>query len=69
MARKHYSTVFDQAARLIWPMMCALDLLTAAQKRQANRDAAECISALGGKFTDAAERHLERRFLASQTRW
>lgn len=45
-----------------------LDTLMAARMRQAERDVARYIAETGGKFTDEAEREIERRFLSSSTR-
>jgi hypothetical protein len=45
-----------------------LDTLKAARMRQAERDVARYISETGGKFTDEAEREIERRFLSSSSR-
>lgn len=45
-----------------------LDTLMAARMRQAERDVARYISETGGKFTDEAEREIERRFLSSSSR-
>ena len=42
-----------------------LDTLMAARMRQAERDVARYITETGGKFTDEAEREIERRFLSS----
>ena len=45
-----------------------LDTLMAARMRQAERDVARYIAETGGKFTDEAEREIERRFLSSSSR-
>jgi hypothetical protein len=44
-------------------------VLTAARLRQAEREVARYLADTGGKFTDEAEREIERRFLSNQTRW
>lgn len=45
------------------------DALAAARMRQAEREVARYLADNGGKFTDEAEREIERRFLASSSRW
>ena len=47
----------------------ALNLIAAARMRQAEREIALYLERSGGKFTDEAEREIERRFLSNQTRW
>jgi hypothetical protein len=44
-------------------------VMTAARLRQAERDVARYLADTGGKFTDEAEREIERRFLSNQSRW
>jgi hypothetical protein len=41
-------------------------LIAAARTRQAEREIARFLGSNGGKFTDEAEREIERRFLSSQ---
>ena len=43
--------------------------MMAARTRQAEREIARYIADAGGKFTDEAEREIERRFLSNQSRW
>jgi hypothetical protein len=43
--------------------------MTAARMRQAEREVARYLRDTGGKFTDEAERDIERRFLSNQSRW
>jgi hypothetical protein len=43
--------------------------LMAARLRQAEREVARYLADTGGKFTDEAEREIERRFLSNQSRW
>jgi hypothetical protein len=43
--------------------------MTAARMRQAEREVARYLADTGGKFTDEAEREIERRFLSNQTHW
>jgi hypothetical protein len=38
----------------------------AARQRQAEREIAVYLHSIGGKFTDEAEREIERRFLSSR---
>lgn len=45
-----------------------LDAMMAARMRQAEREVARYLADTGGKFTDEAEREIERRFLSSP-RW
>lgn len=40
-----------------------------ARLRAAERDVARYLRDTGGKFTDEAEREIERRFLSNQSRW
>ncbi|MBI1203346.1 MAG: hypothetical protein GC182_12615 [Rhodopseudomonas sp.] len=46
-----------------------LDVMMAARMRQAEREVARYLADTGGKFTDEAEREIERRFLATPSRW
>jgi hypothetical protein len=46
-----------------------LDAMTAARMRQAEREVARYLADTGGKFTDEAEREIERRFLSTPSRW
>ena len=46
-----------------------MDSMMAARLRQAEREIALYVSQSGGKFTDEAEREIERRFLSSSSRW
>ena len=39
--------------------------VTAARMRQAEREVARYLAETGGKFTDEAEREIERRFLSN----
>jgi len=41
-----------------------LDAIEASNKRRAEREIARYLGTLGDKFTDDAEREIERRFLA-----
>lgn len=43
--------------------------IAAARLRQAEREIARFLGGNGGKFTDEAEREIERRFLANDRRW
>ena len=40
-----------------------------ARTRQAEREIARYLRGSGGKFTDEAEREIERRFLSNQAHW
>ena len=46
-----------------------MDALMAARMRQAEREIALYLDHTGGKFTDEAEREIERRFLSASSRW
>jgi hypothetical protein len=46
-----------------------LDGMMAARLRQAEREVARYLADTGGKFTDEAEREIERRFLSTPSRW
>ena len=46
-----------------------LDQMMAARMRQAEREVARYLADTGGKFTDEAEREIERRFLSTPSRW
>jgi hypothetical protein len=46
-----------------------IDSMMAARMRQAEREVARYLADTGGKFTDEAEREIERRFLATPARW
>jgi hypothetical protein len=43
--------------------------LMLARSRQAEREIARYLHGTGGKFTDEAEREIERRFLSNQSHW
>ena len=43
--------------------------MMAARTRQAEREIARYLRSAGGKFTDEAEREIERRFLSNQSHW
>jgi hypothetical protein len=43
--------------------------LMAARMRQAEREITLYLNRTGGKFTDEAEREIERRFLSGSARW
>jgi hypothetical protein len=43
-----------------------LAAMHAARQRQAEREIALYLHSIGGKFTDEAEREIERRFLSSR---
>ncbi|MEP7031362.1 MAG: hypothetical protein ABI830_10555 [Pseudolabrys sp.] len=47
----------------------AFAALSNARMRQAEREVARYLRDTGGKFTDEAEREIERRFLSNQSRW
>jgi hypothetical protein len=49
-------------ARLMTAMMTA-------RMRQAEREITRYLDRTGGKFTDEAEREIERRFLSASSRW
>jgi hypothetical protein len=47
-----------------------VDALIAARARQVDREVAHYLTDnVGGKFTDQAEREIERRFLSHPTSW
>ena len=46
-----------------------MDAMMAARMRQAEREIALYLDHTGGKFTDEAEREIERRFLSASSRW
>lgn len=43
--------------------------LMAARLRAAEREVARYLRDTGGKFTDEAEREIERRFLSNRSQW
>lgn len=45
------------------------DAMTETRLRQAEREVARYLVETGGKFTDEAEREIERRFMTNQSRW
>ena len=45
------------------------DALVESRQRAAEREIAVYLHDIGGKFTDDAEREIERRFLSSSSRW
>jgi hypothetical protein len=46
-----------------------LAAMMASRQRQAEREIARYLRDHGGKFTDEAEREIERRFLSSPASW
>ena len=46
-----------------------LDAVMVARQREAEREVARYLASTGGKFTDEAEREIERRFLSSASHW
>jgi hypothetical protein len=46
-----------------------LAAMMAARARQVDREIARYLSGTGGKFTDEAEREIERRYLNNQSGW
>jgi glyoxylase-like metal-dependent hydrolase (beta-lactamase superfamily II) len=46
-----------------------LAAMMASRQRQAEREIARYLRDHGGKFTDEAEREIERRFLSSPAEW
>jgi hypothetical protein len=72
MATTHSALAFTAAPRsksgpgLFSRMYTAL---LAARLRAAEREVARYLANTGGKFTDEAEREIERRFLSNQSRW
>lgn len=47
-----------------------VNAMIAARQRQVDREVAHyLIDSAGGKFTDQAEREIERRYLNNPTRW
>ncbi len=46
-----------------------MEAMMAARMRQAEREIALYLNNTGGKFTDEAEREIERRFLSASSRW
>jgi hypothetical protein len=48
------------------PLRRLLDAIEQANMRRAEREIARYLSRRGGKFTDGAEREIERRFLSNR---
>jgi hypothetical protein len=46
-----------------------LDAMMATRLRQAEREVTRYLAGSGGKFTDEAEREIERRFLSTPSHW
>jgi hypothetical protein len=46
-----------------------VNAMMAARTRQAEREISVYLRGSGGKFTDEAEREIERRFLSNQAHW
>jgi hypothetical protein len=61
------SSVKRASGPSIWSRLFAT--VKAARMRQAEREIARYLYGNGGKFTDEAEREIERRFLANDRRW
>ena len=63
---------FVEATTVARPSLFArlVNAMIAARQRQVDREVAHyLIDSAGGKFTDQAEREIERRFLSNPTRW
>ena len=45
------------------------DAMMALRQRQTDREITRYLAGIGGKFTDEAEREIERRFLFTPSRW
>ena len=50
---------------LLW----LFDAMMASRQRQIDREIARYLAGTGGKFTDEAEREIERRVLSTPSRW
>lgn len=46
-----------------------IDAMILSRQQQAEREIARYLMGSGGKFTDEAEREIERRFLSGPPRW
>jgi hypothetical protein len=46
-----------------------LDVMMTARMRDAEREVGLYLADTGGKFTDEAEREIERRYLSNPSRW
>jgi hypothetical protein len=46
-----------------------IEAMMASRQRQVEREIARYLMGSGGKFTDATEREIERRFLFNPPRW
>ena len=51
----------------LWQRLIAALMLS--RQRQADREIGRYLTSTGGKFTDEAEREIERRFLSMSARW
>lgn len=51
----------------LWRML--RDALAEARQAQVDREIEAYLAGTGGKFTDEAEREIERRFLSNPSRW
>ncbi|MBI2714875.1 MAG: hypothetical protein HYX37_10530 [Rhizobiales bacterium] len=45
------------------------DTLSEARRHQADYEVARYLESTGGKFTDEAEREIERRLMSNSSRW
>ena len=63
----HTQTPAVKAGRGLWRRL--LDAMRVSRMRQAEREIAHYLAVTGGKFTDDAEREIERRFLSSHNGW
>ncbi len=57
----------DRSRRGLWRRL--FDAVIAARQRQADCEIERYLHAIGGKFTDGAEREIEDRFLFAPSRW
>jgi hypothetical protein len=46
-----------------------VEAFLASRRRQAEREVVRYLAGTGGKFTDEAEREIERRFLSNPSGW
>ena len=67
--RELYQEASQKRASRRGLLLWLFDAMMASRQRQVDREIARYLASIGGKFTDEAEREIERRFLSTPSRW
>ena len=69
VAKLHFALTEGCASRQPSLLNRFVAAMMQARQRQMEREIANYLANCGGKFTDEAEREIERRFLSGEVRW